>query len=233
MTDRDPAETRRGSVQVPKKHPKPKPKPKPKPPAPKPAPPPPAPPSWRLPGPVILDGSPDQGQHIDPATGKPYKGIGSVGVIWIPGVCPLWRVTPVNGSGVGWCAQIEGADQIQQAAAFLKTYPKPGDSVCVVTTGNLRTAPPAMLAVGCNTAFMEVNAQALPDASGESDAQLQQIRNDGYLHTSLSFGVYDQIGLQHYLDECTAKGIMGQLAEVGWMVFSGAGMGDTNSWPDL
>ena len=196
-------------------HPRPKPNPKPAP-AHVPA------STWTLPGPVILTAS-------DPGAANGHAGVGSIGVIEVGGVCPLWKVTS-GGGKVGWCAQIEGSDQINIAIANLKG--RDGDT-CIVSTLNLPDAPGRVLAeTGCNTVFAEVNAQALPDESGDVGAMLAQGRNDGWAHVSVSFGVYDQVGLQHYLSALAALPDAKAIG-AGWMVFSAEGMGDTSSWPTL
>lgn len=183
-------------------------------------------PSWTIPGPIVLCAS-DPDAALDPATGTPRAGVAAIGRIVVPGVAPVWRV---DGQGrTGWLAQVEGASQVAGALDDLSRRPS-SDSRAVIGTLNTPAAP--FLAIGVNTVYAEINAQALPDGSGHIANQLFQGRQDGWTYVWPSFGVYDGVGLQHYLDELAALPEHTDLAGR-WMVYSASGMSDTDSWDTL
>lgn len=237
LPEPDPGFWRRWLKRWRKTHPLPKPRPKPKPPSPPPA----ATASWSIPGPIILTAS-DPDAALDPATGKPRAGVAAIGVIVVPGVCPLWRVTTTSGTPrTGWVAQIEGADQIDIAYSLLKDKPV-SDSRAIIGTGNVPAT--RMAELGVNSAFYELNAQAGWEPYGNAARILFQGHQDGYEYVMPSYGVYDGVGLKDYADyvpmiwDSQTNGfIRGSepqgLPTSALCIFLAEGMSNTNSWPYL
>lgn len=196
--------------------------------------------SWFLPGPIILNASDPDG-CLNPATGKPRAGIGSIGTIVVPGVAPVWRVIPVHGAGVGWVAQIEGPGQVAGAVDYLRSVPST-DSRAVVSTLNTSAAP--LLDLGVTACFYELNAQAGWEPYGNNARLAFQAGRDGWPHAHPSYGVYVPVSLAEYgayvpmvWDAGSNQFVRGTRPQgfgpEPWMVFSSSGMGDTDSWGTL
>ncbi len=210
--------------------PAPHPPPTPPPPPPKPTP----TPSWTLPGPLIMTAS-------DPGSANDHPGVGTIGRIVVPGVCPLWRCDTVTGPArVGWLGQIEGQDQLGVALELLADKPA-GDSKAIVGTGGVNAD--RMVAAGVNVAFAELNAQAGWEPYGNAARICFQLQQDGFPHVYPSYGCYDGIGLQAYADyvpemwDPVSGGFVPGTAPQGladyYACFSAEGMTDTDSWPAL
>lgn len=210
--------------------------PSPKPP-PSPTPTPPAP-SWQLPSPLLLSGVPGDDGGV-----RDHSGVGTVGLIMVPGVCPLWECYPVNqtaGQHRGLIGQIEGFDQLQVAIDLINAHRRDGDHLAIVGTGNVPAK--RMVDMGVNVYFAEMNAQAGWEPYGNWENALSYRANmDGWPHAHPSWGVYGSVGLQQYAEyhagiynaqgqvvgyENHPQGLTGYYA-----IFSIQGMGDTNSWP--
>jgi hypothetical protein len=204
------------------------------PPTPPPPPPPSKPPSWNLPSPLVMSGVYGDNDWY----GDHKSDIGTLAQIVVPGVCPLWRCDTLSGPPrTGWLAQIEGEDQLGTALELLADKPA-GDSKAIVGTGNVKAD--RMLAEGVNVAFYELNAQASWEPYGNTNKILFQGHQDGWPYVYPSYGVYVPVSLQDYAEyhpqvtddggqtwytSPTPQGIAPYYA-----IFSGQGMGDTDSW---
>ena len=206
-------------------HPKPKP--------PKPTPPPPGdPPTWTLPGPLVESGVYGDSDWHNLMTH------GTIAEIKVPGVCPLWECTAVNGSGHGWLGQIEGHDQKQQAVDLLEAHMKPGDHLAIVGTLNVPVHDILHLV---NVCYAELNAQAGWEPYGNAAKILFQAHQDGWTYAKPNYGVYVPVSLQDYFDyvpevwdSATNRFVPGTEPQghpgSDFGVFSAQGAGDTNSW---
>lgn len=210
------------------------PKPKPKPPEPKPPNGTKPPPSWTLPSALIMTAS-------DPSSANGHVGVGTIGRIIEPGVCPLWECTPVSGGGRGLLGQVEGEDQLDVALALIAKHRQPGDHLAIVGTGNVRAD--RMVAAGVTVAFYELNAQAGWEPYGNTARLVFQGYQDGWPYVYPSYGCYDGVWLQDYRSYVpmvwsdAAKGFVPGTKPQGlapyFACFSAEGMGDTDSWPTL
>jgi hypothetical protein len=184
----------------------------------------------------------DDEHSLDPETGKPRKGVGTIGNILVPGVCPLWECKPVNGVGRGLLGQIEGQEQLQIAIDLINEHKKPGDHLAIVGTGNVHAEK--MVEIGVTVYFIELNAQAGWEPYGNyGKMHWTAETKDGWPWVYPSYGVYVPVSLQQYAEyhpEITKDGgktwqisPVPQGIEPYFAIFSGQGMGNMNSWPYL
>lgn len=174
----DPAETRRGSVQKPRRKHKPKPPPTPPPPKPQPS------ASWTLRnGPWIFvesdPGSCPQG---------PWTRLDITPNLIAPGA-PLWHCA------AGFVPQAEGGGESDACIAWLdKTgVVIVGNSVAPVTTDNIDTKP--YLQRGVTSCFAECYIQNQPYGL----RNLVQAKEDGWIDPIACIGVYDGVTVAAYI----------------------------------
>ena len=178
----------------------------------------------------------------DPDSANNHKGVGTIGKIIEPGVCPLWECYPVGGGARGLCGQIEGWDQLQVAIDLIQKHRRPGDHLAIVSTLNVSAV--RMLEIGVNVCFYEMNAQAGWEPYGNQARMEYTAHKDGWLYCYPSYGVYIPVSLVEYFEyipmvwDYTINDFVRGTKPQGhpdkqFAIFSAEGTGDTSSWPTL